>query len=81
MYIFHLKPDQPEAQPKRIDEGWWATKRAFSTINIHPVSFLAISSPEQLSNIGDDIVPPLWMINSLVLVILGIFTITRADLD
>ncbi len=44
-------------------------------------AFLAISSPEQLSNIGDDIVPPLWMINSLVLVILGIFTITRADLD
>jgi len=26
-------------------------------------------------------VPPLWMINSLVLVILGIFTIRRAELD
>ena len=44
-------------------------------------AFLAISSPEQLSNIGNDIVPPLWMINSLVLVILGIFTIRRAELD
>ena len=44
-------------------------------------AFLAISSPEQLSNNGDDIVPPLWMINSLVLVILGIFTIRRAELD
>ena len=44
-------------------------------------AFLAISSPEQLSNNGDNIVPPLWMINSLVLVILGIFTIRRAELD
>ena len=44
-------------------------------------AFLAISSPEQLSNYGDNIVPPIWMINSLVLVILGIFTITRSDLD
>ena len=44
-------------------------------------AFLATSSPEQLSNNGDDIVPPLWMINSLVLVILGIFTIRRAELD
>ena len=42
-------------------------------------AFLAILSPEQLSNIGDDFVPPLWMINSLVLVILGIYTIRRAD--
>ena len=42
-------------------------------------AFLAILNPEQLSNIGDDVVPPLWMINSLVLVILGIFTIRRAD--
>ena len=44
-------------------------------------AFLAISSPDQLSNNGDDIVPPLWMINSLVLVILGIFTIRREELD
>ena len=43
-------------------------------------AFLAISSPEQLSNNGDDIVPPLWMINSLVLVIFGIFTLRRAEL-
>jgi len=38
-------------------------------------------SPEQLSNSGDSIVAPLWMINSLVLVILGIFTIRRKELD
>ena len=44
-------------------------------------AFLAISSPEQLSNYGDNIVPPLWIINSLVLVILGIFTIRGAELD
>ena len=44
-------------------------------------AFLAISSPDQLSNYGDNIVPPIWMINSLVLVILGIFTIRREELD
>jgi len=44
-------------------------------------AFLAILSPEQLSNNGDNVVPPLWMLNSLVLVILGIFTIKRAKLD
>ena len=44
-------------------------------------AFLAILSPEQLANNGDNIVPPLWMINSLVLVILGILTIRRAELD
>ena len=44
-------------------------------------AFLAISSPEYLSNNGEEIVPPLWMINSLVMVILGIFTIRRAELD
>ena len=44
-------------------------------------AFLAILSPGQLSIYGDDIVPPLWIINSLVLVILGIFTIRRAELD
>jgi hypothetical protein len=40
-------------------------------------AFLAILSTEQLSN-NEDIVPVLWMINSLVLVILGIFTMRRA---
>ena len=42
-------------------------------------AYLAILSPEQLSNSGDSIVAPLWMLNSLVLVILGIFTIRRKD--
>ena len=41
-------------------------------------AYLAIMSPEQLSNSGDNIVAPLWMINSLVLLILGIITIRRA---
>ena len=44
-------------------------------------AYLAILSPEQLSNSGDSIVAPLWMINSLVLVMLGIFTIRRKELD
>ena len=44
-------------------------------------AYLAILSPEQLSNSGDSIVAPLWVINSLVLVILGIFTIRRKELD
>ena len=26
MYIIHLKPDQPEALPERIDEGGWGHK-------------------------------------------------------
>jgi len=42
-------------------------------------AYLAILSPEQLSNSGDSIVAPLWLINSLVLVILGVFTMRRAD--
>jgi len=42
-------------------------------------AFVAISTPEQLSTNGEDIVPPLWMLNSLVLVILGIFTMRRAE--
>ena len=41
-------------------------------------AFLAVLDGEQLSDIGGDIVPPLWGINSLVLVILGIFTMRRA---
>ena len=44
-------------------------------------AYLAMLSPEQLSNSGDSIVAPLWMINSLVLVILGIFTIRRKEQD
>ena len=41
-------------------------------------AFLAVLDGEQLADIGGDIVPPLWGINSLVLVILGIFTMRRA---
>ena len=42
-------------------------------------AFVAILTPEQLSTNGDNIVPPLWMLNSLVLVILGIFTMRRSE--
>jgi hypothetical protein len=42
-------------------------------------AFCAVLNGEQLSNYGENIVPPLWMINSLVLVILGIFTMRRAE--
>jgi hypothetical protein len=42
-------------------------------------AFIALLNGEQLSKNGDDIVPPLWMINSLVLVILGIFTLRRSE--
>ena len=42
-------------------------------------AYLAILSPEQLSNSGDSIVAPLWMLNSLVLVILGVFTMRRVE--
>ena len=42
-------------------------------------AFLAVSNGEQLEKHGDNIIPPLWMINSLVLVILGIFTMRRAE--
>ena len=41
-------------------------------------AFLIILNGEQLSN-NEDMVGPLWMINSLVMVILGIFTIRRAE--
>ena len=41
-------------------------------------AFLAILSGEQLLN-NESMVGPIWMINSLVMVILGIFTIRRAD--
>ena len=42
-------------------------------------AFLAVLNGEQLEKHGGNIVPPLWMINSLVLVILGIFTMRRAE--
>ena len=41
-------------------------------------AFLAVLSAEQVSN-NENIVGPLWMIVSLVLVILGIFTMRRAE--
>ena len=43
-------------------------------------AFLTVLNGEQLETSGGNIVPPLWMINSLVLVILGIFTIRREEL-
>jgi len=52
-----------------------------SVVSLVFFAFIAISSPEQLSTSGDSIVPPLWMLNSLALVILGIFTMRRAGLD
>ena len=42
-------------------------------------AFLAILSPEQLENNVVNLVAPLWILNSLVLVILGIFTIRRVE--
>ena len=42
-------------------------------------AFLAVLNGEQLETNGDNIVPPLWMINSIVLVILGIFTMRRSE--
>jgi len=44
-------------------------------------AFLAVLNGEQLETNGDNIIPPLWMINSLVLVILGIFTVMRKETD
>ena len=42
-------------------------------------AFLTVLNGEQLVNSGENLVPPIWMINSLVLVILGIFTMRRAE--
>ncbi|MCH2508133.1 MAG: hypothetical protein MK035_06630 [Dehalococcoidia bacterium] len=42
-------------------------------------AFLTVLNGEQLVNNGENLVPPIWMINSLVLVILGIFTMRRAE--
>tara|TARA_A100001037_G_scaffold303802_2_gene338782 strand:- start:140 stop:691 length:552 start_codon:yes stop_codon:yes gene_type:complete len=41
-------------------------------------AFLVLLNGDQLSN-NSNIVPPLWMLNSLVLVILGVFTMRRAQ--
>ena len=43
-------------------------------------AFMAVLSSEQVSN-NEDIVGPLWMIVSLVLVIVGIFTMVRKETD
>ena len=50
-----------------------------SLVSFVMFAYLAILSPEQLSNSGDSIVAPLWMLNSLVLVILGVFTMRRVE--
>ncbi len=42
-------------------------------------AFLAVLNSEQLETNGESLVPILWMMNSIVLVILGIFTIRRAE--
>ena len=49
-----------------------------SVVSLVTFASIAISSPEFLSTNGENIVIPLWMINSIVLVILGIFTMRRA---
>ncbi len=50
-----------------------------SVVSLAFFAFVAILTPEQLSTNGDNIVPPLWMLNSLVLVILGILTMRRSE--
>ena len=50
-----------------------------SVVSLVTFASIAISSPEFLSTNGENIVIPLWMLNSLVLVILGIFTMRRAE--
>ena len=52
-----------------------------SVVSLVTFASIAISSPEFLSTNGENIVIPLWMINSIVLVILGIFTMRRAESD
>ena len=42
-------------------------------------AFLAVLNSEQLETNGENLVPILWMMNSIVLVILGIFTIRRSE--
>ena len=52
-----------------------------SVVSLVTFASIAISSPEFLSTNGENIVIPLWMLNSLVLVMLGIFTMRRAESD
>ena len=40
-------------------------------------AFLAVLNGDQLAK-NENLIPPLWMLNSIVLVILGIFTMRRA---
>ena len=40
-------------------------------------AFLAVLNGEQLAK-NENLIPPLWMLNSIILVILGIFTMRRA---
>ena len=42
-------------------------------------AFLAVLNSEQLETKGENLVPILWMMDSIVLVILGIFTIRRTE--
>ena len=49
-----------------------------SVVSLVTFASIAISSPEFLSTNGENIVIPFWMSNSIVLVILGIFTMRRA---
>ena len=42
-------------------------------------AFLAVLDGKQLADIGEYVVPILWVVNSLVLVIIGIFTLRRAE--
>ena len=42
-------------------------------------AFLAVLDGKQLADIGEYGVPILWVVNSLVLVIIGIFTLRRAE--
>ena len=61
MYIVHLKPNQPESLPVRIDEGGGATKRASKTIYNIPSTYtgekFGFINFEQLNPMGE-----LWQI-------------------
>ena len=52
-----------------------------SVVSFVMFAYLAVLNGEQLSKNGEDIMGPLWMINSLVLVIVGIFTMVRKETD
>ena len=38
MYIVHLKPNQPESLPVRIDEGGWGHKTGINLYMYHPIN-------------------------------------------